>query len=60
VVPPEDPATLAAALEKAIREPELRRRLGEAAEARVRSHFDHMSSIGQLKALFEQEWQRAS
>ena len=60
VVPPENPAALAAALERAIREPELRRRLGEAAETRVRSHFDHMSSIGQLKALFEQEWRSAS
>ena len=60
VVPPENPEALAAALERAIREPELRRRLGEAAETRVRSHFDHMSSIGQLKALFEQEWRSAS
>ena len=60
VVPPEDPSALAAALTRAIREPALRRRLGEAAEARVRSHFDHMSSIGQLKELFEREWRAVS
>ncbi len=60
VVPPEDPSALAAALARAIREPALRRRLGEAAEARVRSHFDHMSSIGQLKELFEREWRAVS
>ena len=37
VLPPEDPAALAAALERAIRDPGLRRRLGAAAEARVRA-----------------------
>jgi glycosyltransferase involved in cell wall biosynthesis len=55
VVPPDDPAALAGALERAIREPALRERLGEAADRRVRGHFDHMSSIRQLKALFEEE-----
>ena len=60
LVPPEDPQALGRALERAIRQPALRKRLGEAAEARVRNHFDHMSSIGQLKDLFEREWQAAS
>jgi glycosyltransferase involved in cell wall biosynthesis len=60
VVPPDDPAALAVALERAIRQPALRKRLGLAAEARVRGHFDHMSSIGQLKDLFEREWRQAS
>jgi len=59
VVPPDDPPALAAALERLIREPGLRARLGEAAERRVREHFDHRSSIGQLKTLFEKEWQAA-
>jgi glycosyltransferase involved in cell wall biosynthesis len=59
VVPPEDPRLLAVALEHAIREPELRHRLGQAAEARVREHFDHDSSIRQLTRLFESEWQKA-
>jgi glycosyltransferase involved in cell wall biosynthesis len=57
VVRAEDPQALAQALERAIRKPSLRKRLGDAAERRVRDHFDHMSSIGQLKTLFEQEWQ---
>ncbi len=58
VVPPNDPAALAAALERAIREPALRKRLGEAADKRVREHFDHKSSIRQLTALFEEEWRK--
>lgn len=56
VGPPEDPQALAAALEKAIRDPALRRHLGEAAERKVRGHFDHQTSIRQLKDLFENEW----
>ena len=60
VVPPEDPQALAQALERMIREPALRKRLGDAAEQRVRRHFDHLSSIGQLKTLFEREWQAVS
>ena len=59
VVPPEDPRLLAVALEHAIRQPDLRHRLGKAAEARVREHFDHNSSIRQLTRLFESEWQKA-
>ncbi|UJW75052.1 glycosyltransferase family 4 protein [Rhizobium sp. SL42] len=53
----EDPQALAAALERAIRDPELRNRLGKAAETKVRGSFDYHSSVGQLKALFESEWQ---
>ncbi len=60
VVPPDDPAALAAALERLIREPGLRLRLGAAAEARVREAFDHRASVGQLASLFEREWQIAS
>ncbi|MDQ6434741.1 glycosyltransferase family 4 protein [Mesorhizobium sp. LHD-90] len=56
LVAPEDPQALAGALERAICDPELRRRLGNAAEQRVRAHFDHHSSIGQLVALFEESW----
>lgn len=58
LVLPEDPAALAAALERAIRDPELRRKLGEAAEHRVRHAFDHLSSIRQLRQLFDAEWQK--
>ncbi|MCV3241476.1 glycosyltransferase family 4 protein [Mesorhizobium sp. ZC-5] len=60
VVAPENPQALAQALERAMRDPALRKRLGDAAEQRVRGHFDHNSSIGQLKALFEQEWRAVS
>ncbi|MGO8066988.1 glycosyltransferase [Rhizobium leguminosarum] len=60
VVPPEDPALLASALEAAIRDPALRKRLGDAAERQVREYFDYHSSIRQLTGLFEAEWQKAS
>ncbi|MBB4440840.1 MULTISPECIES: glycosyltransferase [Rhizobium] len=60
VVPPEDPALLASALEAAIRDPQLRKRLGDAAESQVREYFDYHSSIRQLTGLFEAEWQKAS
>lgn len=60
VVPPEDPAKLAEALEAAIRDPALRKRLGDAAERQVRQHFDYHCSIRQLTGLFEAEWQKAS
>ncbi len=55
VVAPDDPAQFAVALERAIRDPELRARLGAAAEARVRAGFDTRTSIAQLKTLFETE-----
>ncbi|KQS88678.1 MULTISPECIES: glycosyltransferase family 4 protein [unclassified Rhizobium] len=57
VVPPEDPQAFAAALERLIRDPTLRARLGHAAEHKVRREFDHQTSIRQLKQLFESEWQ---
>jgi glycosyltransferase involved in cell wall biosynthesis len=52
LVEPENPAALADALLRAIRDPVLRRRLGQAAEARVRRDFDHRRSIAQLSELF--------
>ncbi|MBX5134009.1 glycosyltransferase [Rhizobium lentis] len=60
IVPPENPALLASALEAAIRDPALRQRLGDAAERRVRDDFDYHSSIRQLAGLFEAEWRKAS
>ncbi|MGG7579722.1 glycosyltransferase family 4 protein [Rhizobium sp. Nf11,1] len=60
VVPPENPALLASALEAVIRDPALRQRLGDTAERRVREDFDYHSSIRQLAGLFEAEWQKAS
>ncbi|ESY64643.1 glycosyltransferase [Mesorhizobium sp. M0051] len=59
LVPTENPIALAQALERLIRDPVLRTRLGDAAERRVRGNFDHLASIGQLKELFEREWRAA-
>ncbi len=56
LVPPENPAALATALLRAMRDPALRARLGDAAEARVRAEFDASASVAQLKALFQSAW----
>jgi glycosyltransferase involved in cell wall biosynthesis len=56
LVPPDDPAALALALARAMREPGLRNRLGAAAEARVRERFDLAPGIQRLKSLFETAW----
>ena len=53
LVPPADPARLAAALLRLARDPELRDMLGRNAERRVRSEFDHHGSIAFLMALFD-------
>jgi glycosyltransferase involved in cell wall biosynthesis len=52
LVVPDDPQSLSSALATAIQSPELRRRLGDAAEKRVREAFDHRASIRQLTELF--------
>jgi glycosyltransferase involved in cell wall biosynthesis len=52
LVPPDDPRSLSAALLRAIRSPDLRARLGDAAEKRVRAAFDHKASVAQLVRLF--------
>lgn len=52
LVPPEDAQALSAALARAIADPDLRQRLGAAAEKRVRGNFDHKSSIRELTQLF--------
>ena len=52
LVGPEDPDAFARALERAIRDPALRHRLGQAADRKVRENFDHHTSIATLKALF--------
>lgn len=56
LVEPEDSQALAKALECMITDPQLRKRLGNAAEHRVRAHFDHHTSVDQLVGLFENEW----
>ena len=52
LVQPDDPRALSAALLRAVRDPALRQRLGDAAEKRVRQAFDHKSSIAELTRLF--------
>ena len=52
LVPPDDPEALAAALERLIREPDLRRRLGAEGERRVRENFDADRQIDRLVGLF--------
>lgn len=56
LTPPEDAPALADALIRAMRDPALRARLGDAAEARVRRDFDASSSVAQLVALFQTAW----
>jgi glycosyltransferase involved in cell wall biosynthesis len=52
LVPPDDPAALAAALQRLIVSPELRARLGAAGAARVRSAFDHHGNVAALLSRF--------
>lgn len=56
LVPPEDAVALAEVLTLAMRDPDLRARLGQAAEARVRRDFDAAASVRQLQELFSQSW----
>jgi glycosyltransferase involved in cell wall biosynthesis len=53
LVPPDDPEALSAAIARAIRDPDLRERLGAAGAERVHAEFDHRATIGRLIALFE-------
>ncbi len=56
LVPPQDPGALSAALARAITQADLRERLGQAAEQKVRESFDFRPGIQQLKTLFEEAW----
>lgn len=53
LVPIEDAGALAAALERCVREPDLRQRIGRSAEDRVRTSFDFRPGIARLVALLE-------
>lgn len=52
LVPPDDPAALAVALQQAITRPEVRHTRGAAAAAQVRATLDFHTSVAQLAALF--------
>ena len=56
LVRPDDSAALSQALDRAITDPGLRSRLGDAAQARVRSEFDFAPGIEWLVALFRTTW----
>ncbi len=58
LVETEDVDALSAALSRAVTDPDLRDRLGQAAERKVRSTLDYHDSIRQLVALFEEQWNR--
>jgi glycosyltransferase involved in cell wall biosynthesis len=53
LVPPHDPAALAAAIERVLRDPELADRLGQAGRREVAQHFDLARNTRRLRALFE-------
>lgn len=59
LVESDDVAALSAALARAISEPVLRDRLGEAAQEKVRSTLDYHTSIRQLAGLFDEQWDRS-
>ena len=52
LAPPGDPVALAATVERLVRDPELRRRLGAAGERRVRSDFSSAIGADRLAAKF--------
>ncbi len=55
LVPPNDPASLADALDRLLTSAELRERLGRAARAEIEAHFSIDRSSTQLLALFQRE-----
>ncbi len=52
LVPPGDAAALAAAIEDLVRDPEKRRRMGEAGRAFVAQHYDWRSNMAGLEAIY--------
>jgi len=59
VVPPADPAALAAAVERVLRDPVLARSLGERGERRVRERFSLQAMLAAIDALYLSQLARA-
>ena len=60
LVETENVQAMSTALQQAICEPDLRLRLGRAAQDQVRSTFDYHTSINQLVGMFESQWTQVS
>ena len=54
VVPPRDAAALAGAFERLYRQPEFRRRFGDAARERIGSHFHNQQTVDKTIALYRE------
>src|SRR5690606_13119093 len=59
VVPPADPAALADAVERVLRDPALARTLGERGERRVREHFSLEAMLRAIDGLYREQLARA-
>jgi len=59
VVPPADPAALAAAVERVLRDPALARSLAESGERRVRERFSLEAMLGAIDGLYTTQLTRA-
>jgi glycosyltransferase involved in cell wall biosynthesis len=53
LVPPANPAALAAAIDRLLRSPELALRLGEAARRRAREHYSREAMVKRFEAFYE-------
>jgi glycosyltransferase involved in cell wall biosynthesis len=53
LVAPGDPAALADAIESLMRDPELRRRMGDAARTRIREHFSLAEMTRKVEQVFD-------